>query len=158
LQAGVTINGAASVSGNLQAGTETVIGALTALGGTAANPTLIETDGWHSLGSLPVTGITTQVARYRLLPDGDVEIDIHFSSTTTVATFGGTAFPNTLPAAYQPTSNKMCAIAGSGTSWIINSSRLPNCLVSAAGSVQISMPAINAAIGDMGCTFRFPTT
>lgn len=53
---------------------------------------------WQSLGTL--AGATVNKARYRLLPDGEVkiEIDITFGSSTALPI----TFSNTLPAAYQP--------------------------------------------------------
>jgi hypothetical protein len=116
----------------------------------------LSADTWHSLGALSVTGVTLITGRYTLMPDGDVEIDILFSTSGAVATFSQN-FANTLPAAYQPTANKMCAIGVTGASWTISGSRLPNVLVSSSGSVQVNMPAIPGAVGNMGCTFRFPT-
>ena len=112
-------------------------------------------DSWHSLGTFPTAGVSTVVGRYRLLPDGDVEIDIMLSTSAAVAAFSA-SFPNTLPAAYLPAQDKICAIGTVGTNWTISSSRLPNCLVTTAGAVQVNMPAIPGAEANIGCTFRYP--
>ena len=114
-------------------------------------------DSWHSLGTFPTAGVSTVVGRYRLLPDGDVEIDILLSTSAAVATFSAN-FPNTLPAAYLPTQSKICAIGATGAAWVINGDRLPNCLVTTGGVVQVNMPAIPGAVANIGCTFRYPTT
>lgn len=112
-------------------------------------------ESWHSLGALGVTGLTVNAGRYRMLPDGDVEIDFSFSTSAAVSAFFAT-FANTLLTAYQPAQEKGCGIGASGGAWTISSTRIPSLLVTPTGSVQVSMPAIASGVVG-GCTFRYPT-
>jgi hypothetical protein len=109
---------------------------------------------WHSLGSLGVSGMTVNQGRYRMLPDGDVEINFSFTTTAAVsAQFA--SFANTLPAAYQPLQEQGIGVGASGSAWTISSTRLFSLLVTTSGNVQVSMPAIASGISG-GCNFRFP--
>lgn len=59
---------------------------------------VITADTWHTLGSL--SHFTVARGRYRLTPEGELEIDI--SVTPDGANAVATSFANTLPAACQP--------------------------------------------------------
>lgn len=61
----------------------------------------VSADIWHSLGAL--TGYTVSRGRYRLMPEGEVEFDVHVTGGG--ANASGVNFANTLPAVpvnYQP--------------------------------------------------------
>jgi hypothetical protein len=79
-----------------------VTGPITATGGTPANPTVIETDTWQSLGIISGANVTINEARYRLTPQNEVEIDIALLANTGGTTAGTFTFSNTMPAKYQP--------------------------------------------------------
>jgi len=109
---------------------------------------------WHTLGALGIANFTVNHGRYRLLPDGDVEIDFSFVTTGAVAAFFGT-FANAMPAAYQPDFIRACGIGLTGNE-TINPDHVPSILVNTAGVVTIAMCALaNGVVG--GCTFRYPT-
>jgi hypothetical protein len=72
-------------------------GPLTADGGTAADPTVIETDTWHNVGAAAGFTVDT-VQRYTLKPDNTVHIQFSLASANT----GGTYTLFTLPAGYIP--------------------------------------------------------
>lgn len=91
---------------------------------------------WHSLGTLSGTGAggaTINMARYRMMPDATVliEVDISFASSTTSGTPGSITFSTTLPSAYQPSSSGTdirCACAQTNAS-----GQLSRIFVGAAG-------------------------
>lgn len=84
-------------------------GALTATGGTASTPTIIETDTWNDMTPGLLNGWTvtsSQVARYRLMPDNSVWIVADLTPGTLT---GGTNVwttpsgpPSYVPASTQP--------------------------------------------------------
>lgn len=72
--------------------------------GVFLSDTIVDNNGgvaetWHSLGTL--TGATVNIARYRMMPDGvvHIEIDVVWGVATAAATL---TFSNTLPVAYRP--------------------------------------------------------
>ena len=68
----VEVNGDTDLDGNLDvSGTSVLNGAVTATGGTAAAPTLITTDTWHTLGALGAgSGYTVPCRRCRSTTTG----------------------------------------------------------------------------------------
>lgn len=133
----------------IQTVTLTATGPVTATGGTATVPSLIETDTWHSLGTL--ANYTVTLGRYRLTVDNCVELDIEVSTTGTNA--ASPAFSNTLPAAYRPLNDRRLPLATTKTTAAgDNPSRL--FVQSSTGSVQVVQTASSSA--NLGCCVRIP--
>jgi hypothetical protein len=133
-------------------------GPLQSTAGTAADPTLITTDTWHSLGSAGATNCTLIQARYRLTAGGECEIDIALVALAGGSTAGTYTWSNTLPAAYQfagdslriypfpfnsniitATQDSIIAVDGSGTG--------------SPGRVRITIPAVAAGVYFTGTCF-----
>lgn len=129
--------------------TMTLTGQVLSTGGTAANPTLITTDTWHSLGALSgASGYTVNEGRYMLTTDGMTEIDVQLVATAAAAA-GTYAFANALPAG--PTVQRSYPLGyngaqTTGTSW-------PSLRV--GGSVQVQIPALPTGTV-LSCTQRVP--
>lgn len=105
---------------------------------------------WQSLGS-PGAGITVNTARYRMLADGTVMIQLNVNVTTGALNY---TFPNNLPAAYLPSSGNdirnLCsynAVSGAAARCFVSST---------TGSVQL-VSATGANLGGQyDITFVFP--
>ena len=127
-----------------QIGTDT----LAAWDPVAGYPTL---ETWHSLGTL--AGYTVNEGRYRLTPDGELEVDVDVTPGGANAAL--TAFSATLPAAYRPVMNRRFPMASTrnvtaGDNW-------PRLIVQAAGGVQVQAPLANITT-NLSCTQRVPLT
>lgn len=107
---------------------------------------------WHSLGTL--AGYTVNEGRYRLTPEGELELDIDVTPGGANAAL--TAFSNTLPAAYQPAINRRFPMATTrnvtaGDNW-------PRVVVDAGtGVVQVQAPLANIT-NNQSCNQRVPLT
>jgi hypothetical protein len=129
-------------------------GPVTATAGTAAAPTLITTDTWHTLGALGAgSGYTVNNARYQLTTDGFAEIDINL--TAGAATVAGVyPFANVLPAAYRPLLTCSYPMGWNGT--VTAGMNFPSLRVSTGtGTVNLQLPALpNSTV--ISCTQRIP--
>lgn len=106
--------------------------------GTAANPTHITTDIWHTLGALSGTsGYTVNQARYTLTTDGFYEVDIVLSATAT-ATAGSYTFANSLPAG--PLNARSYPLGYNGAQ--TTGTSFPSVRIGGAGSVVVQIPAL----------------
>lgn len=110
-------------------------GQVTAVGGTSTKPTLITTDGWHSLGTL--AGYTINSARYRLTTWGSYELDINVTSLG--ANTANTIFSVALPAGYS---------GGSSTGYPLTANYVltagdahPRLIVASGGGVTVAQTA-----------------
>lgn len=142
-----TGNGTATAEVNITPGnTQIVAGSLTATAGTAAAPTLITTDTWHSLGTL--AGYTISEGRYRLTASGNVELDVVVSSAG--ANASSTAFSVTMAAEYRPPSvNRFPAM---GTTRAVTAGDVsPRLVVSPTGVVSVVQTAAVTASLSVNC-------
>ncbi len=125
-------------TGDVQTVTLEATGAVTATGGTAALPSAILTDTWHSLGALGAH-YTVTLGRYRLTTDNCVELDIKVVGDGLQAT--SVTFANVLPAAYRPATQHDSLPMGTprqvtaGDIW-------PRLLVDTAGNVTVNASAV----------------
>ena len=100
LEAGnTTIYGTLDVTG-----ASTLGGQVTATGGTAAAPTLITTDTWHTMTLQNSWSAGSGYAQYRMLPDGNVQVRLQVTvgtatNGTTVWTAAAPYAPSTAPGA-----------------------------------------------------------
>lgn len=127
-----------------------VTGALTAIGGTAANPTLVTTDTWHVIGQpgepvfgagFGVPGAGDQSPRFQLQADGTVMFD-GVALTTAATAANATLF--TLPAAaYIPLKRKRFAGVTSASGYATPGQTLVN-IAPATGVVSL-VPACSGA-------------
>lgn len=152
---GVSVSaGGLAVTGGTSTDTLTASGKVTATGGTAANPTLITTDVWNSLGALAAgSGYTVNNGRFQLTNDGRVEVDINLvAGMATVA--GNYAFANALPVGQRPPFQCSYPIGFNGTTAAgVNTATLR---VSTAGAVTLQLPALpNTTV--VSATQRIPT-
>lgn len=151
------LSGSVGISNGL-----TVLGAgITSTAGTAAAPTLITTDTWHSLGSAGSTGCTLQQARYRLTPDGECEIDIALVATTGGSIAGTYTWGSTLPGTYQFPGNYARGYPMGFSATSTSGVEAPIILVDGAGTgspgrVRITLPALASGVVITG-TIRIPT-
>lgn len=138
-------------------------GPLNAVAGTAAAPSAITTDTWHSLGSAGSTGMTLEQARYTLTPELEVMLDFAFVVGSAGSTPGTYTWSNTLPASpnYQPAGNylRICELAYNAAP-----AGAQNAIVAVDGDgtanpgrVRITIPALAANVCVSG-TFRLPLT
>jgi hypothetical protein len=91
------------------------LGQLIATEGTASSPTLITTDTWHNATGLP-SGYSGR-ARYRMTIEGELELDVLISTSSTAAAANTTLFTlPTTPVSYTPTVQSYwpCAVTVSG--------------------------------------------
>jgi hypothetical protein len=110
----------------------------------ASNPVNGLPETWHSLGTL--ANYTVNVARYRLTPDGHMELDISVSSAG--ANAANTSFSNTpLAAPYQLGNGQ------SSTAYPLTSNRavaagdsMPRVIVGSNGGVSITQTAAVTAL------------
>jgi hypothetical protein len=128
---------------------------ITATGGTPANPTLITTDSWNSLGALGAgSGYTVTRGRYQLTNDGRTEVDI--SLTAGAATVAGVyLFANTMPASpnYRPINNRSYPMGWNGS--VTAGMNFPSLRVGSNGTVNLQLPALpNGTV--VSCTQRIP--
>ena len=74
---------------------------------TANHPgaTVPTAETWQSLGSAGAATFIQDFGRYRMTPEGEVEIDVLFQSNANPSTAGTFTFANTLPSAYQFSGN-----------------------------------------------------
>ncbi len=112
--------------------------ALVATGGTAANPSLVLTDTWHSLGALGAH-YTVTLGRYRLTADNCVELDIKVAGDGLQAT--AVTFANALPAAYRPATQHDSLPMGT-TRQVTAGDVWPRLLVDTAGNVTVNASAV----------------
>lgn len=115
-------------------------GALTAVTGTAANPTLITTDGWHSLGTL--AGYTVTVGRYRLTTWGAYELDINVTSLG--ANAANTTFSVALPAGYSGGSSIAYPLTANYV--LTAGNAYPRLIVTSGGVVTIAQTASKSGL------------
>lgn len=110
-------------------------------------------EGWHSLGSL--TGATVNIARYRMMPDGMVQmqIDVTFGGNTAVPI----TFSNTIPLAYRPLASDvdvrqpMAQTNGAG-----GIARIFVGQASGAAPGQVQLAALSNVIGTYSVSFQYP--
>jgi hypothetical protein len=140
-------------------GTLTVNEALTATGGTATNPSLVETDTWHTITLAATWTAATPIPQYRLNADGLIELKGAVIFTSTGAGLSGNnAFTaaGAIPSAYQPASIQYFAavlIGGSGAP-TITANKTPVISLSAAGELTLLNVSSTGAAGDT-VTFSF---
>lgn len=115
----------------------TVPGILTATGGTAAAPTVVDTDGWHNVSPLPTIngGTATGRLRYKMTNDKCVMIDCALSFTAFAAQSGiitlvTLAAPYTFATGGQFPIRVFTATAPANAEWVG--------AVSAAGAVTVN--------------------
>lgn len=137
-----------------------VLTPLQATAGTAATPTLITTDTWHSLGTIAGSGLTQMQARYRLTPDGECEIDMTFIAAAGGSIAGTYTFTNTLPSQYQFIGNYLRIYPLAFNSTIITATQdsivaVDGNTAGVPGRVRITIPA-EAANVLFSATFRIP--
>jgi hypothetical protein len=124
-------------------------GAFRSSGGTAANPSLLITDAWHTLGTLAGYGI--QQGRYRLTESNEVEIDIDV--TAGGANAASVTFATALPAQYRPAVDRHMPLAS--TRNVTGGDPWPRLSVaSATGNVAVLQAANDTA--SLGTTVRIP--
>ena len=104
----------------------------------AADPASVATttaETWHTLGGgLGIANLSRTHGRYRMTPEGEVEIDVLLTATGAGGPASGT-FANNLAAQYQPALQRSYPLMGplaAGPGRV---------LVSTAGAVQVSLPA-----------------
>jgi hypothetical protein len=97
---------------------------------------------WHTLGSPSATGYTTGHGRYRMSPEGETEFDIVLTANGGGGTAGTYTFANTLPAAYQPATNRSYPLGYNGT--ITAGQNFPALRITTAGAVILQIPALPA--------------
>jgi hypothetical protein len=104
----------------------------------ASDPSQLTTtrETWHSLGTL--AGYSITIARYRLTPMNEVELDINVTAGGTNA--ASVAFSVTLPAGYQPVRSYRRVLGLSAGSL---GSVEPNVFISTAGAVTIGQNSNN---------------
>jgi hypothetical protein len=117
--------------------------AFTATGGTSASPTVVTTDTWTGLPYAANFGDNPadEPVKYRLLPDGSIEIEGAFVFTSTgVALVNGQAVSTALPAAYRPAAQRriLANVVGGTGSPAITANRTPFVLISTAGVLTIN--------------------
>lgn len=115
-------------------------GPLTATAGTAANPTLITTDGWNSLGTL--AGYTVTAGRYRLTTWGAYELDINVTSLG--ANAANTTFSVALPAGYSGGSSTAYPLTANYT--LTAGASYPRLIVTSAGAVTVAQTASKSGL------------
>jgi hypothetical protein len=105
------------------------------------NPGIPET--WHSLGTL--ANYTVNAGRYRLTPTGETELDVNVVSAG--ANAASTAFSNTLPAVYRPTSiNQTYPLSNSKA--IAAGDTMPRLVAATNGVVSVVQTAsVSATLG-----------
>jgi hypothetical protein len=137
-----------------------VTGPITATGGTPANPTVIETDTWQTLGIISGSNCTINQARYRLTPQNEVEIDISLTANTGGTTAGTYTWSVTLPAQYTPLGAFLRVYQMGFNAQITTATQ--NCIVaidgktfSVPGRVRTTIPALAAAV-NLSCTQIIP--
>jgi hypothetical protein len=133
---------------DVQTTTLEATGAITASTATAALPHLIQTDTWHSLGTL--ANYTVQVARYRLTPDNCIEIDVEVTSAG--ANAQSTQFGNVPAAQYRPLVDRHSPLAS--TRALVAGDAANRLFVAAAGGVSVVQQATST--GSLGCSVRIP--
>ena len=133
---------------NIAAGT---VNGVTPGTGTLGTPATAET--WHSLGSPSATGYTSNIGQYRLLPDGDTEIDVQLTAGGGGGTAGTYTYANSLPAGYRPPVNRFYGLGWDST--VTAGMSFPVLIVDASGTVQVKVPALAAAVV-VGGTIRVP--
>lgn len=137
-------------------------GAVTSTSGTAAAPSTITTDTWHSLGSAGATGCTLEQARYTLTPEIETMLDIALVVGSGGSTPGTYTWGNVLPAAYQFPGSFLriypltynAAIAASSQASII---AIDGAGTANPGRVRITIPALASGVVLTG-TPRIPLT
>lgn len=109
---------------------------------------VISADIWNTLGGQAAggpTGWTVDHGRYRMTPEGEVEIDIMLHSTTT-GNAGTIGFNNNLGAAYQPAIDRIYPLG-------VNSTSVTAFVhVTTAGVVTLIVPSATK----LGCNIRMP--
>lgn len=113
---------------------------LTATDGTAANPTVITTDTWHSLGTL--AGYTVTVGRYRLTTWGAYELDINVTSLG--ANAANTTFSVALPAGYSGGSSIAYPLTANYV--LTAGNAYPRLIVTSGGVVTIAQTASKSGL------------
>lgn len=120
----------------------TFTGPITSTGGTAADPTLITTDVWHSI-TLPTTGTWAGTIRMMMLPFGFacLDVDCTFSPTTSGVTYNAgsvlsTYVPASLPRQWPVIVNQAYTLTANG---------VPRVAISAGPIVQFDMPGFDSA-------------
>ena len=117
----------------------------TAIGGSAASPTLITTDSWQTVSYVNTewadyTGGSNLPLRYRLTADGMVEILGAFAYTSAgSALTGSNAFTSALPSGYQPVDVVQipCMVIGGTGTPTITANRVPVVQISTGGVLTL---------------------
>jgi hypothetical protein len=130
--------------------------------GTAANPTIVSTDTFHSLGGVTGTGCTVEQDRYQLTPEQECEIDIALVAAAGGSVAGTYTFANTLPAAYQFPGAFLRAYPFPFNAPITTATQDSVIVVDGTGApvpgrVRITIPAVAANVVFTG-TCRIPLT
>jgi len=102
-----------------------------------ASGSVTTAETWHTLGGgLGIANLSSTHGRYRMTPQGEVEIDIVLTATGAGGPASGT-FANNLASQYQPAIQRSYPLGGP------LAAGLGRVLVGTAGSVQVSVPAFN---------------
>lgn len=126
---------------------------VTATAGTAASPSVIETDVWHMVGAAGEPAFSAGFAagspapRFRMYPDKTVRLAGRVSVTAAVGAF---AQIFQLPAAYQPASEARNLTANSLSGYTPAAGSLPpSVIVFANGSVEVNVAGANGNFVDL---------
>jgi hypothetical protein len=132
-------------------GVQLLNGPLQSVAGSAAHPTLVTTDVWHTLGTVTGTNCAFQNARYRLTPDNQVEIDIAAIVSAGGSTAGTYTFSVTLPAQYTPLGSNLRVYPFAFNAPITTATQDSVLIIDGAtaavpGRVRITIPAVAANV------------
>ena len=127
---------------------------------TAADPTVTvsrsaaaQVETWKSLGSITATGFTSNIGQYRLLPDGDLEVDVKLTANAGGGTAGVYSYGTTLAAPYRPPTTRIYPLGWNST--MVAGAATNALIVNSTGVVQVKLNALVAAT-IAGTTARVP--
>jgi hypothetical protein len=115
----------------------------------------VTAETWTTLGIPGIAGWSSDRGRYRMTPDGEVEIDIILHATAVTAGGSQNAYPNALAAAYRPAFHR--AYPMGITSLITGNNRWPSLDIDTAGVVTLNLPPNGVGAGiQVGGNVRMP--